>query len=1012
MGVRLPRRALLRLAAALSLSTLVEVAGKPATDFRLKEPFGISWTNERVGFPATRDIEASDSAGAALVDDLGRATPYELVRTPTGPRLEFLADLPAGLARTYAFKVGRAIASSDLSVEERLAEVVVQNSRAGVRLRRSWQEGEGPVAAVRLADGSWLPVSHAVYGGGPVARAHIEVVRRGPVLASAAATTTFTSGVTWRVTFELQAFDPAVVVSEEWSGSKHPVHELGFDLGGERIGLYYRVGKGAAEGRVATAEIGDAEKAFELEPWLRWWEAERRGTWVAVTSPYPAARFPDAMVLSAIRAPEWLSDEEATAGVRLQPIRLALGAGRLLASFPGIGARRVWLMAVVPRAEAIDQSMVGKLERPPAQSLRIKHSDLRLDVVKDWTLDWTPSESVRPRLMLSDSEMAMIRSERPANGDAHRIARLPLNEFNLGEILQYQMRTGDPVLAHRISSAALPALKAALARFTQQSEMFSLGWAPHHQRDIPYGMHLADFALADPAVLPEEKREIRATAASLAYMVWRDDYWCQAKGFAANPNMSSAVAAYRGMLACLLHDHPLSRTWLDMAVAELFDKELLTWSDPQGGWLESPHYAIVSQDAIMAVLMCARNAGRPELIAHPRLRQVAEWLAKITTPSDQDEGNRRFILPIGDTYLHEPSGYFGMMASLMRELDPPFSARMQWMHLASGSPIQPVVGGFAPFLAPYQVLLKSQSLPAAMPAYVSELFSKTGAMLRAHFGTERETQLYIISGPNHEHYSHDSGSFTFWGKGRLLANTWGYGNPLSSDDFSMVDSRQNDGFMTTTGFSTGAVLDHFTGRSRAWTRRITLVKDRDPLGLNYVLIEDDLPGAKNATWRLWLTGERLERSSKGVTLVGCDEVDLDVFCLDATPALSFQSRTLRSASSVRGPVSTTQTAIVVPMSVASPRIRVLLYPRLKREQPPEVSVMADGRRIDIKTVHGTDTLFANAVPFEYGDGEIAFRGTLGLWRRIGREHILALGAGERLSAGEHEVAVEGALATW
>jgi hypothetical protein len=44
---------------------------------------------------------------------------------------------------------------------------------------------------------------------------------------------------------------------------------------------YYPKGQGTNEGRVALDRIGDAGKVFELEPWLRWWIAERRGTWVA-----------------------------------------------------------------------------------------------------------------------------------------------------------------------------------------------------------------------------------------------------------------------------------------------------------------------------------------------------------------------------------------------------------------------------------------------------------------------------------------------------------------------------------------------------------------------------------------------------------------------------------------------------------------------------------------------------------------------------------------------------------
>jgi hypothetical protein len=290
-------------------------------------------------------------------------------------------------------------------------------------------------------------------------------------------------------------------------------------------------------------------------------------------------------------------------------------------------------------------------------------------------------------------------------------------------------------------------MRGAIDHFLHQTEMYSPGVGPNHQRNIPYAVHLADFALADPDLPEADKSRLRKPAEAIAYMLQRDDYWSQKKGFAANPNMSSMVASYQGLLACLLSDHPEAGHWLDASIAELFDKELLGWSDANGGWLEAPHYALVSQDAIIGVLLCARNAGRPDLLQHSRLRRVIEWLAKTSTPPDERGGNGRMLAPIANTFMLEPSGQSGTMAYLFRDIDPAFSSRMQWMHQASGIPIWPGVGGFAP----YQILFKDPSLPVERPNYGSELFPKTGAILRAHFGTDRETQVQVIAGSNHAH---------------------------------------------------------------------------------------------------------------------------------------------------------------------------------------------------------------------------------------------------------------------
>src|SRR6185295_14635909 len=118
----------------------------------------------------------------------------------------------------------------------------------------------------------------------------------------------------------------------------------------------------------------------------------------------------------------------------------------------------------------------------------------------------------------------------------------------------------------------------------------------------------------------------------------------------------------------------------------------------------------------------------------------------------------------GNTYMLEPTGQFGTVAHMWRKADPAFSAQMQWMHRQSHGMINPGVGGFSPAMAPYQRLFKDDLLPAARPLYGSELFPKTGAILRSHFGTDRETQLHMIAGENHAHYDFDSGSVTLWGK--------------------------------------------------------------------------------------------------------------------------------------------------------------------------------------------------------------------------------------------------------
>ena len=109
-------------------------------------------------------------------------------------------------------------------------------------------------------------------------------------------------------------------------------------------------------------------------------------------------------------------------------------------------------------------------------------------------------------------------------------------------------------------------------------------------------------------------------------------------------------------------------------------RELDQWSDDDGGWLEAPHYALVAYDYLLGCFLAAHHAGTDGVLYDPKMKKVAEWLAKISTPPDSRLDGRRHLPPIGNTYQQEPSSVFGHMTVLWRDKAPQFAAQMQWMH--------------------------------------------------------------------------------------------------------------------------------------------------------------------------------------------------------------------------------------------------------------------------------------------------------------------------------------------
>jgi hypothetical protein len=468
--------------------------------------------------------------------------------------------------------------------------------------------------------------------------------------------------------------------------------------------------------------------------------------------------------------------------------------------------------------------------------------------------------------------------------------------------------------------------------------------------------------------------------------------------------------------ACLIPTHPRAAGWAERAMAELRDRQLATWSDENGGWREAPHYAMASYDCLVGCFLMAKNAGFGEPALDPRMRKIAEWFAKTSTPPDPALNGRRHLPPIGNTWVREGSGEFGLVSYLWRLRDPEFAAHMQWMHRQQGSLAVPGSGGFFPTLAGYRTLMRDEGIPVRAPNYGSELFPETGVVLRSGFPGPRETQLLLIAGRNHDHYDHDSGSFTLWGKGRVLADDFGYKGQAPGSEHSMLiaPDAPDSALMRLTAFATTEHLDFVHGVKRAegrgtdigWDRRIVFVKSIDGTGSDYFVVRDSLAGAAPGAWRLWLTARAVEPAGPRVHVHGVDDVDLDVyFVRPERPAVTTDSRTqiapgTASDGVFQNQVATTQTAIVVP-APAEGNIVTVLYPRMKAERPPTVTPLAGGAGVKVQSGGGRDYVFLTPSPMEYRDGDVTFHGTVGAVQQRGSRVVLSLGEAGTVKSGRH-----------
>lgn len=248
-----------------------------------------------------------------------------------------------------------------------------------------------------------------------------------------------------------------------------------------------------------------------------------------------------------------------------------------------------------------------------------------------------------------------------------------------------------------------------------------------------------------------------------------------------------------------------------------------------------------------------------------------------------------------------------------------------------------------------------------------------------------------------------SGSITIWGKGRIIADDFGYQGYMPGDDHSMLVSpiAPDSAIMNVDTFSTSPDLDYVAADKSTWRRQIAFVKDTDLQGPAYFVIHDTLAVPAPATWRLWLTGADLQVRDSQALLVGNDDVDTDIF-LGGTAAIpTTEERTRQCYGMDPKPrykrLSVTQKGLKVTWRKAR-TITTLVYPRLKTDAPPTVQFSEDGRQLTVIHDRGTDVVFLSREPFTCERDDQSFHGTVGLVKKRGKNTSLHLGAPGKLTA--------------
>ena len=1087
---------------------LITLSATPllAKDFTLQEHLGRSWKNELVTFALSSAQLNSVEKNWALVDVNGERVPYQLVIDADGEssHICFQTDLSPYESQSFRFVDQPARSSTTLQIEESDQEIRIENKLIGLAICKKLELCQGPISGIRLQSGQWTGGS-ALNNTAAVKSYSAQVTAQGPVFVEVQGRLTFSDGGTWALTCRIEDNEPVVIVEEKFDAPGGGIFQV--HLGGEKYQpthMLYRSGMGGSMGRVNSYALNEG-RAFILEPWLHWWGSERQGNWFALytdsLAPQKEPSFdslikdkkedlvesllgeddkksepdanPDLLMIGLLKPSVWRDPKWSG---KASHVSLNIPAdftnSVMKVSFPMGGGNRVWMFGTPDKDKSV--SVLKEQDRniaPLPQQYLIKHGDFPLNVVKEYVLQWEGDHENYPRLFVDKNELSKLSATLMA--DSFEVRRWeagpPITAYNLDELLRVYFASNSVRLGSNIARTCEDWLSHSVQDgLLQQNSRVALGVAPHMQANqlLPT-LNLTDVALGTERLTPEQRQRMLAQVALIGYAVNRDDYWSPARGFSANPNMTTTVAQFQVTVAALIPSHPMAKKWAERGLDTL-TYQLNSWSDEDGGWLEAPHYAMVAYDHMLAAFIMAKRAGFADHLHDDRMRLIAEWFAKISTPPDKHTNGHRHYPPVGNTYYGESTGMFSIIAELWKERNPKFATQMQWMYQQHGE-AGIGLGGAFPALAGYKELLKAKDVAPAEPDYGSQLFRETGVVLRSPLGSGRESYLYMIAGSNHDHYDVDSGSIVLWGKGRVLVDDWGYIGQHAQQYHSLMSSSSIGGNMRVKQFSTQPSLDYVSGRKGTWQRQIALVKDEALPDNNFFLIRDTHHADSTANWRLWLTSKpdldkaqenapsfplakkskktddllddvlndietELESKSseekqvqkapapvtiheQGVTVVGEDDVDFDLFIYQPNK-LNLKTETVSQDMMVGrrdgepGPLRLTQTSLSATLEPQG-SIAVLVYPRVKTEPTPQVKWHAGGRIVEVRSKHGTDFVAISAVkngdnPEEYQVPEsgFTFRGEAGVAQLRPVHANLTLGEAGEIKLGSKVLASE------
>ncbi len=759
------------------------------TKILLREYLNQQWTRELLTYPFSAPEGACHADSVTLTDPRGEPLPMQLSQVEFWPgtqsvkaaKLSFVADLAPLAADTYTVRYAQEQEprdpppATDLTVRVGQNEVTLATDQFGLRLllgEQTWDQPRdaaqvpGPVLAMRRPGGEWFGGS-SLYGERRVKSYSARLAANGRVLAEWTIRYTYEDGSTLDLTVQLASGDAlASWVTHSSADSPDDGWKLRLGPGLEPLSMSLAPEFGKNKWKQLKQVNGrwdfdpqevplDPEPEgmiTQLTPWNDWWDGTTQTTWTfknAAGDPVLHAGIQDAGAWVEPAAPGTLRDWDAWQH-KLLPLWKEPD-GVLAVRVNNAQGLRKWLFGSGGQA-------LGR----------------RLNVVKDYVLDWPGDAGSHPHMFLTRGEMQEARAKRqpldPALTQSLKnfwvSGPLAIPSYHDCFAMGAYLLTGDPQVAAEAK---------VVERFRNH---MSLQGKFDTMRYTCMVVEYYDTLIDDPVVPEAERGYLRALMAYLGYHLADPATWSCERGYRSyNLNMSVANVLNLGMMASALPTHPKAKEWVEPALAML--EAMLEEVGPAGEWGESvTNYTGVTASSMLAFAIAAKNAGFRDYVNDPRMKKLLLYLPKMYTPPDPRGGGQRLagyraLPPHGRAGAGGRDGLIAAMARATAESDPAYSRQLQWMWLESGAPMlyhDSRLGGL-------EYLYLDKSLPAERPDWGSDLFPLAGTVFRNGLGTKDEHQVNLITGDfSHAIFPSETGAFsTIFSYGRPVAGSFAGG---------------------------------------------------------------------------------------------------------------------------------------------------------------------------------------------------------------------------------------------